>query len=511
MNPATTLLAKTIILYLFFQTYHLVLFAQKKQATNKIVYNPEKKYSPDQLRNDLGVFKTALEKAHPGLFLYQIRTDWETKCQAVLNSLNDSLTEQQFYRLLLTLNEAIRERHSTIELSKSAINYQNKYGKLLPFNVKIMTDTVPPFKRRVFVDYTADSTLLTGTELIAINNRLVSDILQNMISVIPTDGVIITSKYRDIERKFSTTFANLYGESVTYDLQVRTIPKSLVENLTINGLSRDSIRKVFKKKYPEVEKEPLLNLKIFDQDSIAYLCVNTFSHLQFRTQKIKYKKYLRTTFNTINKSGIQALVLDLRRNLGGRLGYEARLFSYLSDTVVDYIQYTIQTNKKVCITGYTTKKMRHRIMPLIETLIYKRLDDGSYIGPGSLYRTQRPPKNRFKGKVYVLIGGQTGSAAVFLCTALKEFTTQTKFIGEETGGGYSGFTAGRYWKLKLPNTGILTTIPLIRFVTNVKHYTNGRGLIPDIHNLQFLENKDLKGVILPSELRRLNVLTNETQ
>jgi len=489
---------------LLVQSSYTQSYAQKTNKKSKNEYNPEFKYAPPQLKNDFLIYKTAVEQAHPGLYLYQSKEQWKAQCDMVLSQLNDSLTEQQFFRLLLPLTAAIKERHSGIEYSKNAYFYQNKKEKFLPFTVKTLTDSLNPAIRRVFIDYCADSNLKRGTELLAVNGQNVQQILKTMLVCIPTDGHILSSKYRDLERKFSSTHFALYGGKDTYQLQIRPAQQTLTYPQLTPGLSRDSIRNVFKKIYPEVEKESPLQLKILDQDSFAYLSVHTFSHTQLRSHKVRYKRYLKNAFRTIQKSGVKNLVLDLRKNLGGRLGYEARLFSYLSDTSVDYIHHTRQTTKLVKINGYTKRPIRRRIMPFLEAmLIYKRQTDGTFAGSGAVYRTPRPSKYRFQSTTYILISGQTGSAAAFLCSALKEFSNNVLFIGEEAGGCYNGFSAGRYWKLQLPKTGIVATIPLIRFITNVRQDTQGHGLVPDYYALPLVEDYEQKKTPSPNYLRAL--------
>ena len=64
---------------------------------------------------------------------------------------------------------------------------------------------------------------------------------------------------------------------------------------------------------------------------------------------------------------------------------------------------------------------------------------------------------------------------------MAKYHKRAVFIGEETGGGYYGNTSGATTILKLPETGIKIYIPLIKYVSAVSDYPNGRGIIPDHH------------------------------
>lgn len=92
---------------------------------------------------------------------------------------------------------------------------------------------------------------------------------------------------------------------------------------------------------------------------------------------------------------------------------------------------------------------------------------------------QQPDSNRYKGKLYVLINGASGSMAAVVASFLKG-NGRGIFIGEESGGTMEGNTSHQSARLVLPNSKIRIAIPLIK-TTNAVAFAKGRGVEPDYY------------------------------
>ena len=120
----------------------------------------------------------------------------------------------------------------------------------------------------------------------------------------------------------------------------------------------------------------------------------------------------------------------------------------------------------------------------IDSIVYKtntgmfRLKK-EYYNYVPLLNEQQPDKNHYKGKLYTLINGASGSMASVVSSFLKA-KGRSVFIGEESGGTMEGNTSLGYARLLLPNTKIRIEIPL----TKTAHYVDfvkGRGVFPDYY------------------------------
>ena len=84
---------------------------------------------------------------------------------------------------------------------------------------------------------------------------------------------------------------------------------------------------------------------------------------------------------------------------------------------------------------------------------------------------------RFKGKLIVLINGNTASAAGALASVVKN-DKRALIVGEENRDNYTGFSAGVPVILTLPYSGITVFVPIRKFTYAVGQ-DNGRGIMPD--------------------------------
>jgi C-terminal processing protease CtpA/Prc len=76
-------------------------------------------------------------------------------------------------------------------------------------------------------------------------------------------------------------------------------------------------------------------------------------------------------------------------------------------------------------------------------------------------------------------------------------------IGEATGGSAEGPTAGQLFFLKLPNSGITVRVPNMFNRMNIKSFTRGMGVQPDVEVKQTLEDfLNAKDCVLEAALAR---------
>lgn len=189
----------------------------------------------------------------------------------------------------------------------------------------------------------------------------------------------------------------------------------------------------------------------------------------------RLKNFFRRSFKTLSKLFIQHLVVDLRENGGGNVSNSIRLTQYLIDK-------PFKVGDTVAAVGRKFEYGRY-IKP---TLIYwmamnfgaSKEKDGK-IHYRRYERHYYAPKetNHFNGKVYLIQGGYTFSAATMFIAQLQG-QPNVKVLGEETGGGYYGNSAMHIPKITLPNSGIVVSLPMYRLVMD-KYRPKGRGIMPD--------------------------------
>jgi C-terminal processing protease CtpA/Prc len=109
-----------------------------------------------------------------------------------------------------------------------------------------------------------------------------------------------------------------------------------------------------------------------------------------------------------------------------------------------------------------------------------KTDSGTYVWNHNRgLKMQKPKKNSYSGKVYILINGSSFSVTSEFAS-VAHYLKRAKFIGEETGGGYYGDNSGTFVIVTLPNSRLNVGIPMLAYYTAVKNYPFAdRGIIPD--------------------------------
>ena len=198
-------------LLILFLSLCIILFGSistKAHESHSEAFDPEKKFTPEQLKSDFKLFRDALEEGHGGLYYYTPKEELDQQSDSIMRSLDKSLTEIEFCRLLAPLIANINDGHTSITPSLSYRSYLEKDPILIPFNLRFIDN-----KTYIFRNYSKDKDLVLGGEVFSINEHPVSEILEQMMTVIPSDGHIETSKYRKLEStvRFGETYNLLFG------------------------------------------------------------------------------------------------------------------------------------------------------------------------------------------------------------------------------------------------------------------------------------------------------------
>ncbi|HSC36415.1 MAG TPA: S41 family peptidase, partial [Chitinophagaceae bacterium] len=164
-------------------------------------------------------------------------------------------------------------------------------------------------------------------------------------------------------------------------------------------------------------------------------------------------------------------------NGGGNVGLSTKLSRYLADHKFKIADSLYALHKKSQYERYIDNSFGQFFFM---TFMTRRRSDGRYhFGYFERHYFKPVANHRYKGKVYILTGGNSFSATTLLVNAVKG-QPNVKIVGEETGGGAYGNTAWFIPDVTLPNTGVRFRLPKFHMVMNKTYPKNGRGIVPDI-------------------------------
>jgi hypothetical protein len=427
-----------------------------------------KKFSPEELKQDLSYLFERLESIHPSLYCYTSKEKLSDARAAVEEELTHPMTRVEFARKSIPLVAMLKNGHTSLSFPQEELtNFFNNGGTVFPFTVLIKD-------KRIFVaaNHSEDQTIEPFTEILTINGIPSTTILNSLRRYISAE----LDAYRDIrvQQEFGNLFRYLYGFDKEYEFELALNGNSFKKKMT--GLIQKEIRDaILKSRSPDA----------FRNYSYRKL-ENGIGLIDFRSMvnRKEFQSFIKSTFAGIKKDQIKHLIIDVRNNSGGD--------SQLGDDLFDYITskpYRQEESEEIKTSREMKQQFRQKYWkwymyfaypifpfhPYGRAYILKR--NGSITTWDNMdLRTPKGVQNKFKGKTYLLTSRQTFSSANMLAAAFKCYSMGT-IIGEETGEPLTNF--GDVIFFVLPNTKLLARCSHKKIVLACgSDCTN--GVIPDI-------------------------------
>ena len=433
----------------------------------------------EQIREDYTILKEILEKGHPALYEYTTQSQWDSIFASFEQEIDQMENADDMFRSVSALADQAKDGHLNIHHPK-----METIPPMFPLLLKIID-------QKFYAD-TDDFGIPVGSEIISVNGTRSDELLQRMLKYAPSDGYNLTKKYRHVESQFGILHYYEFGALDDYNVRYRspdhqtktvTIASRPFESIGKRSAGRNSFFAAYHKQKNRIayakntiaQKWPVVHF--IDSVQTALLRVNSFAH-----DPVEFKSKLIAIFNDIEKKKADYLVIDVRQNNGGYRANAINLFSFITEK-----PFRQRTSESVIATTLPEKK---HIMHTMSD--YDQFLQNYFVGPerrnGRLIlhidraeEMMKPYKRTFKGKVYILTGGNTFSAASAFALNAKN-DPQITLVGEETGGGYY-FHTGQFPALyELPNSKIIVNLSLVKIDHYVedKSVPEGSGVFPDV-------------------------------
>ena len=468
----------------------LVAFGSHAQSEPDTLYS--RVLQPADMQGDFAYLRRLLEETHPGLYRYTSKAVMQAKLDSVAATLTKPLPFRDFYRTVETLIADVRCAHTYAVPVKDFEDRFKKLWKTFPFFML-------PIQNRSYVLFngTTDETIKPGFELLSINGQSMETIRQKLFRYHWADGYIQSSKeavlkggvfdlfyYWFIEQpnSFHASFRTLTGDTVQVSVPAQSF------NVSLKAYKKNRVNKQMVAWYLGNQPKRPWRIKFLpDSPSTAYLRINEFGGKGANSNESAVgllQKFMNKSMAQIQKKGVQNLIVDIRSNPGGWDSQGIDLFTYLmkSDSAVAYYtrQHSITDNtesefmKFSDLSAADRENVKNELIPESDgTFTLKQGDSGRQP------RRYAPKPNRFRGRVYFLMNGQSGStASEFLAIAHANRTGI--FVGEESGGAYEGGNGSSFIHLDLPHSKINVGTPLVYYNNAVGEVNpKGRGTLPD--------------------------------
>ncbi|MDR6340091.1 hypothetical protein HNQ91_003156 [Filimonas zeae] len=425
---------------------------------------------------------------HPGTYRYTQKAVFDRYVDSLKSTITDSLSELEVYRKLKPFIARVRCLHTDVSLPQSYTDSLNQLPDLLPLQVELINGHL-----YISRNFSGDSTIHMGSEIVAINGRPVDSLLAEILPAIATDGYNETLPARAVYHLFPLLYRNLIQLTDSYKIEVRL--GGIKYRYTMAGKSYTALAGNGFLKEPVPEKQ----LAFTVQNNTGFLTVHSFAASDIKAAGQKFSSFMKKTFTTLEEQHIPDLVVDLRDNTGGSDANAALFCRYFFDTAFRYWD-------RIVVTDSIAREVKGIVKLFYRKPVYKNGEwlwlKGRLTREFDFYKVQRPAPHNYKGRVYVLINGFCMSSCADVAAILSHHH-KAVFFGEETGGGYQGNSSGMMPHTSLAPTRLQLTVPLQGYYNAVAADKNyGHGTLPDVPVQAGASEKDATMEVVLQHIRQ---------
>ena len=457
----------TLIIFLF-----ICITSFNSARGKNILGETDSLYTVNQLREDFVIMQNTLQEGHAGLYRYTAKEELDKMFEKTYQSLNEPMTEIDFFVKLYPLISNIHCGHTRIGLSRSTTRLINTSPITIPFSFEFIAG-----KTYLLQNYSEIENLAMGGEVVSINGNPIDSIIIKMLPLTSSDAHIQVYKYHYLEslNNFSRLYTSLYGQSLSFAIKYKSPLTKMEETLEVKGISMETMMNIGEERYPWLFSDSPPISKRYEND-IPILEIRTFEIPAYEDSNISIEEFLKETFKELRATGDKNLIIDLRNNDGGEGEYGRILATYLFDKPFYYYKTLEFKDTSYDFFNYTNASAEDW-QSIVKDSKKNSNDWYEYTAEPGL-GLQQNNDLYFKGNVYILISGKCFSTTGEV-TSIIHFNKRAKFVGEECGAGYYGNQSGFIPVLTLPNTNLRVSVPLIKYTMAVDNYPKDRGIFPD--------------------------------
>jgi len=431
-----------------------------------------KKYSAQEVKDDLKYIYETLEKSTYDLFALVEKAEMDSAYHAINRSITDSLTVLETFRLFQPLVAMSGMSHCFI--FKPWGEYQNIYlkqgGTVFPLDFYFLQGNV-----YVKDNFSTNTSISKLDEILSFNevpiDKYMTEFYKNLSG--PSDYF----KNSQIEQyTFPRLYWLYYGECKEFKVKIKKKDGEEL-NIVLNAISGSDFEDQLKKPKSDKDEEREFH-KI--NNTVAYMRPGKFLNADAEDDlqnketfdNTEFCSFIDSAFTVFAKEGSKDLIIDIRDNQGGDNSFSDYMIAYFATE-----PFSISSKFSMKTSQMTKSFWKDVKIPQYQDLKKQimSLENGSYLDVDLTYTEPHAESKRFKGKVYVLINRYSYSNSASVAAIIQDYKFG-EIIGEETSDEVTSYAAMHVFKLL--NTHMSVSYPK-GFMVRPNGDTTPRGVVPD--------------------------------
>ncbi len=475
------------------------------QKDSSKVFNPTLK--PDEMKQDLNLFYNLRKEANSGLYRYRTKKATDSIYAWAYRQIKKPMSTTNFFKIILQLTNFEGSCHNYTTPAASLVDYYNRQTAFFPFALKYI-------EGKMIFNSPSDQ-IPVGARVLSINGVADKQLMNSFYKYATSDGYNTSQKLSSsVNKSFGLRYLYEYGLQQHFHIRFLAPGAKKVQTITVDAVTLQERNKNVENRHSalvenliDYKKQPAYSFKMINP-STALLSFRIFTMANDANDpRFKpYVAFIDSVFTTLETNKIPNLILDLRGNPGGSDPTFEQPMMYLTDSVFreNRLAYTIFGDaipyEKYFWGVSPTKRMTAEELAEGKALLkdyFPLLKNGRNMQNAKYNPIYDPKSPGYKGKLYMLIDEDVGSAASHLASLIKAYARNVTTVGVETVGGYYAHNGHMAVVYELPNSKIKSKFSIVHVVQDApvkKDQPDGRGIIPDYtvwpNYADFMANKD---------------------
>ena len=452
---------KLIIIFIIINSLSTIVFAQSP-----------KKYSAQEVKDDLKYMYENLEKSNYNLYAYTEKEKMENAYKEIEGSITDSLTSLEVFRLFQPFAASAKMSHCFLMYPWKDYfgSYLEQEGTVFPLNLYFS-------QGKVFVknNFSENNLISVNDEILALNDQPISKFMADMYKNISGPSDYFKESHIE-QRVFARIYWYFYGECKTFKLQIKK-KNGEESELVLNAIPGNE--------FEEKNRQQKSNMRHYrefhiNDNNTAYLRPGGFININVAFDaedpatfdNTEFCQFIDSAFLEFAKKGSKNLVLDLRYNRGGDNSFSDYMIAYFADK-----PFSLSSKFSIKTSQMTKDFWKEINIPEHQTIKEQILshENGTYFDVVIPETMPHKESKRFKGKIFALINRYSYSNTSSVAAIIQDYDFGI-IIGEETAEEQSSYAA--FHIFNLPNTQMSVAYPKAYFI-RPNGDTTPRGIVPD--------------------------------